>query len=77
MNYAKLKKFVETEKLCVLRNIDGCDRDCVKCDLVMDDFVVVSMYDDLIQLLSQLQEQSTGGDNHRESNNVPVGTQTG
>lgn len=44
---------LKNEKECVLRNIKGCDRDCGKCDLVMDDSVIVNAYDRAIMELQE------------------------
>lgn len=44
---------VKTEKECVLRNIQGCDRDCGKCDLVMEDKIIIEGYDMAIQALEK------------------------
>lgn len=47
---------LKNEKECVLRNIKGCDRDCEKCDLVMDDSVIVNAYDRVIMELQENQQ---------------------
>ena len=54
-------KVIQTEKSCVLRNIDGCDRDCGKCDLVMEDKEIIFGYDMAISALSEIQQYRTIG----------------
>ena len=42
------------EELCVYRNVDNaCDRDCEKCDLVLNDVVLIKAYDLAIEALKQ------------------------
>ena len=46
-----------TEKHCVERNIKHeCDRDCVKCDLLMKDNDVLNGYDMAIKTLEEVQQ---------------------
>lgn len=45
-----------TEKKCVLRNIQGCDRKCGKCDLVMKDKVIIAGYNVAISALEEIQQ---------------------
>lgn len=47
---------LKNERECVLRNIKGCDRDCGKCDLVMNDSVIVNAYDMAIMALQEIQQ---------------------
>ena len=44
---------LENEKQCVLRQIQigGCDRNCVACDLVMNDSEILEGYDTAIAAL--------------------------
>ena len=48
---------LENEKQCVLRliQIGGCDRNCVKCDLVMKDSELLEGYDTAIAVLRRAQ----------------------
>ena len=48
---------LENEKQCVLRQIQigGCDRNCVKCDLVMKDSEILEGYDTAIAVLRRAQ----------------------
>jgi hypothetical protein len=48
---------LENEKQCVLRQIQigGCDRNCVKCDLVMKDSEILEGYDTAIAALRRAQ----------------------
>ena len=43
---------LENEKECVKRNIAGCDRDCINCDLVMLDETILKAYDTAINILN-------------------------
>lgn len=48
---------IMTEKHCVERNIKHeCDRDCVKCDLLMKDNDVLNGYDMAINALEEVQQ---------------------
>ena len=40
---------LKIERECVKRNIQGCDRDCAKCDLVQTDEELLEMYDYVIE----------------------------
>lgn len=42
---------IENEKACVLRNIQGCNRDCANCDLVLPDEDIISAYNYVIAVL--------------------------
>lgn len=42
-------KVVETERECVGRD---CDRDCGKCDLVMDRDIILEAYDEVLKSLN-------------------------
>lgn len=50
-------KVIETEKQCVLRNSEnGCDRDCICCDLVMAENDIICGYDTTIKALEEIQK---------------------
>ena len=50
-------RIMMTEKHCVERNIKHeCDRDCVKCDLLMKDNDVLNGYDMAIKTLEEVQQ---------------------
>ena len=42
---------MRNERECIARQ--QCDRDCAKCDLVMDSDVILATYDAIIDLLEQ------------------------
>lgn len=42
---------IKNEKMCVERNINGCDRLCNKCDLVLPDKEVLNAFDAAIKAL--------------------------
>ena len=44
MTYERVAQLLEIEKQCLLRNRDGCDRDCARCDLVQEDKDLEEMY---------------------------------
>ena len=53
----KCIKVIETEKQCVLRaSQEQCDRQCDKCDLVMDDKVIIAAYDKVLKHLKDIKE---------------------
>lgn len=54
-------EIIKTEKACVLRNIQGCDRDCGKCDLVMEDSKILEGYDMAISALEEIQKYRSIG----------------
>lgn len=47
---------MQTEKQCVLRNIQGCDRNCKKCDLLKPDKEILEGYDMAISALKEIQQ---------------------
>ena len=49
-------EIIQTEKQCVLRNVEGCDRDCKKCDLVRQDKEIIEAYDMAISSLKEMQQ---------------------
>ena len=47
-------KVIYNEKVCIYRNADKvCDRDCAKCDIVLEDKVILEAYDMAISALEQ------------------------
>lgn len=52
-NPEKVINTMKTEKACITRS-DTCDRDCSKCDLVMDATELKEVYDTVIDLLIKL-----------------------
>lgn len=55
-------KVIETEKQCVLRNNEnGCDRDCICCDLVMAENDIICGYDTAIKALKEIQQYQAIG----------------
>ena len=44
---------IENEKKCVQRNVQGCDRDCANCDLVLTDEEVLTAYDMAVEALKK------------------------
>ena len=53
---------LKNEKQCVLRQIQigGCDRNCVKCDLVMKDSEILAGYDTAVAVLRRAQPDHSG-----------------
>lgn len=57
MTEKKAIKVIETEKQCVLRNGEnGCDRDCICCDLIMAENDIICGYDTAIKALEEIQQ---------------------
>ena len=53
----KVVGVLKTERECVRRQIrPGCDRQCLKCDLVLPDSLVLEAYDTAIELVSDYEE---------------------
>ena len=44
---------LKIERECVKRNIQGCDRDCTRCDLVQTDEELLEMYDYVIDTIER------------------------
>lgn len=61
MTENKVIEVIKNEKECVLRNINGCDRNCGKCDLVMEDSIIINAYDSAIMALSEIQKYQAIG----------------
>ncbi len=48
---------IKQEKQCVLRNGEnGCDRDCICCDLIMEDNDIICGYDTAIKALKEIKK---------------------
>lgn len=57
MSIEEIIKVLEQERACVARQGEGgCDRDCARCDLVMDDKVILQAYDAAIEKLRTHQD---------------------
>ena len=55
----KVVGVLKTERECVRRQIHpGCDRQCLKCDLVLPDSLVLEAYDAAIDLVSNYDEEA-------------------
>ena len=54
VNIAKTLEAMKTERECVARQ--QCDRDCAKCELVMDQEDLVNAFDAVILILTHLAE---------------------
>ena len=52
MTNEEAKRIIEIEKSCVMRN-EGrqCDRDCGKCDLVLDTFSIIEAYNFVLKTI--------------------------
>lgn len=50
MKIDKIKKLLQAERECVLRN-NRCDHNCAVCDLVQEDHDLVEMYDFFLSML--------------------------
>ena len=45
-------EIIKTERLCVLKNENkSCDRDCAKCDLVMETDEIIEAYNMAVEAL--------------------------
>ena len=59
MDNHKLVKLMKAERACVMRNssgcdpayANGCDKDCLHCDLVQDDKELIQAYTEIIAKL--------------------------
>ena len=49
-NY-QIAKLMRAERACVMRNSNGCDKDCLHCDLVQDDKELIQAYTEAIDKL--------------------------
>ena len=47
-------KVIETEIECVRKAVKGCKRNCEKCDLVLDDILILDSYDKAISALKHI-----------------------
>ena len=48
---------MKTEEKCVARNIVGCDRECLKCDLVMRDEDIIEAYEKTLRILEKYKQE--------------------
>jgi len=56
---------LRNEKECIKRNVSGCDRDCINCDLIMPDETLLEAYDiaiDIIDAYHKWSKAHCGGD---------------
>ncbi len=54
----QVMEVLSTERKCVLRNTwVGCDRDCSKCDLLMDDREIIESYDRALEILEKYKQE--------------------
>lgn len=44
MDFQKAHDLLGIELQCIYRNIEGCNRDCAKCDLVQKDEDLIAAY---------------------------------
>lgn len=51
MGIEKIIEILETEKECVIKNINGCDGDCGNCDLALEDDEILTAYTLAISIL--------------------------
>lgn len=51
MNINTMLKVMRTERDCIARQ--QCDRDCGKCDLVLDANLILEVYDEVIDWLER------------------------
>lgn len=49
-------ELLKIEHECVLRNENGCDRDCANCDLVQETDELLEMYKFVIEFLNHAKE---------------------
>ena len=47
-------KVIKTERECVIRNKNECNRDCANCDLVLPDEDIIKAYDYCLKLLNEI-----------------------
>lgn len=52
MKAIRLKAIMETERACVKR-AGYCNRNCARCDLVMEDSTLLEAYNEVIALLDR------------------------
>ena len=57
MTKEQLVSLLQIEKICVERNVNGCDRDCEKCDLAQDADEIIAMYTQAISIISKYHEE--------------------
>lgn len=49
-------ELLKIERECVLRNENGCDRNCANCDLVQDTDELLEMYEFVLKILNDDKE---------------------
>ena len=54
MGIERIIEILETEKECVIKNINGCDGDCGNCDLVLEDEEILTAYTLAISILKNV-----------------------
>ena len=52
MKISELLDVMRTERECISRQ--ECDRDCGKCDLVMETDIILEAYNEIIEILENL-----------------------
>lgn len=61
MTIAEVLNVLRNERECVRRADSGCDRDCGRCDLLMDGRTILAAYDTAISILGEQDEEITDG----------------
>ena len=57
-DYNRMADIISNEIRCVRRaDTNQCDRDCGKCDLVRPTQDIISVYDDVLEILNTLKGQ--------------------
>ena len=60
----KTSEVMKNEHRCVKRNVEGkCDRDCGRCDLRLDDDVIMHAYEETIKLLEFAEDHAEKWEN--------------
>lgn len=55
MTIQRIHDIMENELQCVQRNeLKECDRDCGKCDLLMDTDEIIQAYNDVLKILERI-----------------------
>lgn len=49
-------ELLKIEHECVLRNENGCDRNCANCDLVQDTDELLEMYEFVLKIMNDAKE---------------------
>lgn len=61
MTIAEVLTVLRNECECVRRADSGCDRNCGRCDLLMDSSTIIAAYDTAISILGERHEEITDG----------------